>query len=560
MSWHTFLIGKLNSIGEQYSMSEKINIISTISKKISNNTAIVITILVILIIKYIQYPSLFITPEIIQDGGINFLRLAVEYNIASIIATDAGYMPVLPRVLTILIVNVVPAEYYSYAIQYSALGMIAFFSALILKKEFEIINKYLFVRFLLAIAIASFPSISINYIENFSIYGTVFIIYLFLKFYQDKTYLLKNKILIFFLILIIPSKPYLIITSLFFIYLYLNDIVTKNSLRIKLFFVIFLSYLFQIIVMIWTRVNTSMWQGSSISPIEYLKFDLLSVVDLVEKISYETYLLFILIPILLISYLKDKDNSKTMIITFLFFLSMLLAQFLNLLSMGPNIEIDLTNARHFLFSYIMLLFLISIISTNRFSKTLLSLFFLFLVYNNVINSYDIYSNKKHQYSNWDSYYKLLQNDRYCIPVNTENKNQFWILKKNCEYINANNPYGYDYFNLSDADIQKKVKDFMGIIIINPDKKIKKATIKTDNGQIYKLTEISDKSLNYQYFLLKGKKSNIKVTNVILQTNSNSYTLNNIKAHKVLVIGNSYVDKKRSKLKQLYNRLLNIKGK
>lgn len=212
------------------------------------------TVISCLIIKFIQYPSLFIYPEIIQDTGINFLRLTIKDSIQSLRVLDAGYLPLFQRIISILVVNIIPPKYYNIFFIYIPLLLLSIFSSLIITNTFKLLSQSIFTRYLITLAIVSFPCISTNYLENFIIYGTIFLIYFFIRFNQEQLNFSNYQLMLLYFIslILIPSKPYLLVLIIIPLILIIKDIYFKNISKIKYELVLLIPFLLQFFIMLIT--------------------------------------------------------------------------------------------------------------------------------------------------------------------------------------------------------------------------------------------------------------------------------------------------------------------
>ena len=82
-------------------------------------TYLMVFVIIIAINGLYQFKSLLFDPQIIQDGGINFLKYAMKYGITSIPFPDAGYLPLFQRVVCLTIYELFPIQYYAFIVNIS---------------------------------------------------------------------------------------------------------------------------------------------------------------------------------------------------------------------------------------------------------------------------------------------------------------------------------------------------------------------------------------------------------------------------------------------------------
>lgn len=426
------------------------------------------SLLIIVILKCLLFPSLTTDPEVWAEAGSNYLPYALYSTYwQNLWATDAGYLPLLPRFLSVIIIKVFHGiEIYAAATQLIAIGFIALFSSII---NFQVFRKLFpsdLLRFLTGISIAFIPDYELNTFINFTYFGLVpLLLFLFI----DKSNM-RNSIfwsISLFLFLIIMSKPHFIA---FAPILFVMCIITyrKKLHRTLTFYVLCLmGLLVQIITL---KLNPSNWGTSSgistiIGEIVYSQLSIYKHVFVGDHTlsSLPAFLLFLIgLTVMIFFFVRKQLTQKNKIHLYFFITCNILALStitMTILSVKAVFPPDMPffgtpNDRHFMFANVAILLAGIIVIQSYIRKRWVLILVLSLIlinssafayfYNKETiyasekqrtfqithTSFDPYSNKKSSYSQWDIYNHLLNDDRYCIPINPFPS----LITRNCEIL------------------------------------------------------------------------------------------------------------------------------
>jgi len=440
---------------------------------IKTNYFFVLSIFVLLIIKVFTFPSFIFYPEIIADGGINFVYWARHSAWwQAILKLDAGYLPLFPRILSLLIVHFTNIEYYNYFFQYSAIILSISCVSLINIDVFDklIPNKY--VRFFLGLSIGTYPSFDVHLFENFTIFFSILLLFIIISNIKEhENYLTfaekRWADIIFYLIIlfiVIPSKPYLMVFFPISFGLLVFAVKRKNKKQIVLWSVSTLGYLVQSYFMLQTRLEGKYWQGSGKIPTIlslfseiYRNLSHVLLTFLYKENHYLFYMITVLAMLVTMFIFIYKSVKYKEYISLLFMFMFILLAFnsiiLNILSMGEGLlKIDsipdIIPSRHilsfYIFSCILIVQVLYYIFTNlQEIKTFIPIFFcLVLLGYNVYSSNDIHRYRENNFPQWNIYSSLIEQERYAIPISgTTFDNSRWLLMQGAMYLNCDDRYG-----------------------------------------------------------------------------------------------------------------------
>src|SRR5258706_8009482 len=134
-----------------------------------------ISCILIIVIKCIQFPSLTLNAEMFAESGTNFFIHAYRDTIVTnFISTDAGYLPLAQRIVSVILVKVFHiVGGYAFASQAVAIFIIAIMSSLFTLSIFNKYCKSTLLRFIIGISIALISDYELNVFINFIYYGAL---------------------------------------------------------------------------------------------------------------------------------------------------------------------------------------------------------------------------------------------------------------------------------------------------------------------------------------------------------------------------------------------------
>lgn len=217
------------------------------------------------------YDSALLLSPICYETVTNFLHNALNFSFfKNILLTDAGYLPIFQRLLTLFIIKVlrIPAYYAAYIMQLAACFItglaLSFFCSIQYKKYFELRYRYL-------LCLLFMMQINNRYMEFFFNFITVGVIVIFLYFLADSREWSKTEFIVLCLwgMLVCLSKG-AYVTCLPFFFLCFILFFKKYNKRDKIF--MFLCAAASLLQLFYYLVQGSDWldrTGSSADP-EYI--------------------------------------------------------------------------------------------------------------------------------------------------------------------------------------------------------------------------------------------------------------------------------------------------
>lgn len=466
--------------------------------KANVNYYFILSIIAILIIKTFTHPSLTIHPEIVQDGGINFLRVGLTEPIwKAIIYPDAGYLPFFQRFLSLLLLKTTPLKYINYSFQWTSLFLSATFISLINLRIWRSVIRSDIIRFSLGIYISIFAGYSSYLFENFPLFSCIFLLTIILIDFENLSFK-KYLLLLAVVFLVVPSKPLIIgfsfvYSALAFYYL------KRGKTRTAIFYTISLiPFLGQFVYLFYTRfIHKKYWQEhentSFTENLELIAKSLHSHINFVPFVpnieinssysseiiwsNYFLILIFTLLTLLLAfifwKYEPSRFNVKfnfTLIALFLITVAFMVSSGLGLFSYDSPTNLSSSGvSRHSLVPFILIsIFWISsfdllinfllkakIVLSERYLLksfeylTCVMVFALSAIH--VSTSVDPFYSHQESYSQWSYYHKLVSKEGFAIPTNTINPRQYWLTSYQYRYLNsepAGDTYGKKFIGLN----------------------------------------------------------------------------------------------------------------
>lgn len=512
--------------------------------------------LIIALFKFWQLPSLTYNAEVFAESGTNFFINAYEGTIfQNLLILDAGYLPLLQRIVAVFAVKMFPIALYPFVTQFVAICFIAIMASIINIREFRKICPSDFIRFALGLSIAFISDYELNTLINFSYYGVVL---LFLGIFLDKQKMSTTiySILVAASSLVILSKGHFVIFIPIFLFLAFRSMKMKMK-RTALFYYILLAASFIQLVSIY--INTSFSQSQNSVNLLYLVgktiyYFLLThwhvFFGYVEK-GAASYPAMFFVLILLGMGLKKaiiKKNYATinffLVANFIAICSLFLTvaglsnktapitsnvdavvgavsrDSLALPEQKPNIFYDkhLANLRSLFFSNLLVFLAGSIVIVGIFPRKsekfiILAFFFLSSGAFAQIKAEEPYPVKDLSYSQWGLYSDQLNAKSFCIPIN----HYPFILKRNCTYLYPHE--GSTLFQnkqlggkiiLNSLDSSSYLWKVKAVIVIDEDgKDYKSLSASRDGVVVSKAKLLVPSTYKYKYFIFEKEASGIE---------------------------------------------------
>ena len=432
-----------------------------------NNRYFYLSFIIVFTCIFFKLPTLSYQAEMWAEAGTNYMYTALYEDVLTNLNTsDFGYLPLQPRLISMLLVKVFGVEqYFPVFSQIIALLFIAFYVSFINLTIFKRIIPGNFIRFILSISIGLFPDYEIFTFLNFSYFGFL-ICFLLLFIEKDK---ISNRFYVFLLIitvLLLCSKATFIIFfplyGLFFLYYFYH----KNRKE----------YIFYAILLLAIGIQTAFLMmhksESGIPHMEPLPFG--TVINKTFFSAWSVFMtvlvrenypiiswpgvnltLFLIMSALVLLHLRRlylKGNNTTVLIFFISSIYIIFAgAFLNINAFTvfyPNqifvadwsVYMPIAKNRTTFLPLAAFLLGFTVIVINSVSSKILAqilaLILILFIANNFSISYfsDAADNYINGNSDWKTYRKLLKDPDYYIPINPEN----WAMKRNVSVIENTN--------------------------------------------------------------------------------------------------------------------------
>jgi hypothetical protein len=381
-------------------------------------------------------------------------------------ATDAGYLPWFQRLISVLTVKVFNGvEQFALVTQISAMFFIAFFASIINFTVFRKIFPSDLLRFILGISIAFIPDYEVHAFINFIYFGIVpALLFLFIN--KEKMNRFIFWISAVFLTLVMMSKPHFLSFAPLLVIIGWYAYQKKQKRTLAFSILVLTSFLLQIISL---KLNPSVWDKDAslaemIGQVAYSWLSMYKHVFLGDYMftSLPSFILFLILLITaLFLFVKNQLAKKDKTILYFFLVCNYIACITVIMTIVTAKEIfppempiwGMPNDRHFIFTNISVL-LAGIVVLQTFVKKkpiLLSVVALLLLNSSAFTFFydkkvptvtnraeafqpnstiDPYQDPKRSYSQWKLYSPMLQNERYCIPINPYP----FLLSKECTYL------------------------------------------------------------------------------------------------------------------------------
>ncbi|CAK0780164.1 membrane hypothetical protein [Azospirillaceae bacterium] len=429
------------------------------------------------LVNAIVYPSYLIHPELVQDGGINYLKNAIDGSFWTFLAPDAGYLPFIARVISIFVWNVFPESAYVMLSQWACLLLMALFIACLALPEFSIVIPSLRVRYALIGIIAAFPDYEARLLENFVLFSAPFLLWLVLI-DKERLRLRPFIILLGASLIVIPSKPHLILFAPIYGGLFLWHSM-RHEWRSGFFFATtMISFLVQAYYLVCTRLEGVYWGGDKTATISEYAIGVFTYVysllrgiaggilfwediGIYSNIYQDTTLIFLagIVGLLwVISFIAPVINTRIRenvlvgpfhyIFPFSLLVIFLLSIWLHIVTFSPQLKIFLPYHRYFLLSYIVTLIMVCVGASSLFKRirlwslrTCFCLVLSSMMISNIMRAKDPFLDNSKSFSQWKYYHSFVRHPSFGIPVNAVTGQHWLVSSRNTRYLNAATLHG-----------------------------------------------------------------------------------------------------------------------
>jgi hypothetical protein len=530
-----------------------------------------LSVVIIAIAKCFQFPILTVNAEMFGENGTNFFFHAFEDPLlTNLFIPDAGYLPWTQRFITLILVKGFHIiQFYPYVSQAIAILFIAVTSSLINFDIFKKLSSSTLARFIIGIAIGLISDFELNVYMNFIYYGGLL---LFFGIIINKEKL--SKVVLFFTsvvtaIILLSKGQFMAFVPIYFLLAFWHG--RKKEYKSFIYFLSAIGAgLLQFSVM---SSNTPDGYGPKLFLFPYYIVKSIYYLVLTYKHVFFGYVLkdgMMLISIgilfmLFIFALKTLISKKDKYTLYVFLAGNLIALcslFITIVlysQTNPNVQkiaavvttaSTITSAtekvtsevyenaqntknifevKHHanargLFISNVLIFLVGIfVLLTLFSKKRDKIFFLLIIFFTSgafgqVKVEEMYMQKSQSYSLWSTYYPLLQNERYCIPVN----NYPFLIKKNCDYLLLKKENGSFVPTLKEPSILlSKFSplavnwEIQAVMFVNKPTQFTDTSVRTllayDNNEeiIGKAKQLGPTNYEYVYFLFDKPVSSVE---------------------------------------------------
>lgn len=405
------------------------------------------------------FPSASVAAENYAEAATNYFMAAYEKGwIESLKQLDAGYLPLLPRIISLILVKILHVG-TSFAIitQWIAIILLALFTSLFNLKTFRQLIPSDFIRFIVGFVIGTglFHDYELFMFINFSYLALVpCLLVMFFNLENMK----KWKIVLLAIVgfLLVSSKAYFITFFPFYGLLFLYYFFKKKYKSAIFYGVATISMCIQIIVVI---SNRSTWTTQSVgenvdTSLSHMIFQLISLYihnvywyffevsnSMTSGFGKFMVMVFLVLISLAIIYFVRKNGNKK-IFAFILVTQLLAIMALTLSLSVPYVKemsvwspgFEIPYNRHFIFSNVLIFLgvLVAFIHTFKSRKVQFVMVSIFLaIY--ILNGYkgtDFYPYENMSYSQWQENFSAFE-QRGCVPVNP---NPWMICKEGTKYF------------------------------------------------------------------------------------------------------------------------------
>ncbi len=143
--------------------------------KFTDKQLFAISFVSIFLLLFFKYPSLSYKAEVWAETGSNFFVYADQLPLLEcLMQADAGYLPLLPRIVSILVVQLFGIrEYFPITVQLISLCFVAGFASILTWSKLRILFPNDLLRLLLSISIAALPAYELFTFINFSYFAII---------------------------------------------------------------------------------------------------------------------------------------------------------------------------------------------------------------------------------------------------------------------------------------------------------------------------------------------------------------------------------------------------
>lgn len=404
-----------------------------------------------------RYPTLSYQSELYAEHGTNYLYWAIHGDfLSNILATDAGYLVLLPRVIAYAVYHLFPLYYFPYITNFIGLFFISFCTSFFASRSFrEVVKSDLvrsFICILFGVLLIPFY-INCTYI-NFSYHGII--LCFLLLFYPLKNLSRCERLILslFIAVLSLNKFHFVLFFPLYCIFTFYHY--KKKSTKSLCFFFIpsILSFFIQIINILRIMHVDPMLVSRSSLPIEYyvknIINSLLAYVQCFSPISQWWLAFFVLIFAVIVTFILWKNNKiSNFQVIFLITLNYISLSFILITSLGhtlPEMQLTASNLLlinryefitiHFVLFFLLLLVYFLIGAQNSATSLVTQIFLMFMLVGGHLNliqnqssDYTREDYKIHSVSDWKQYYVLLEDEKYFVPINPMRpiKKKIWAI-------------------------------------------------------------------------------------------------------------------------------------
>lgn len=501
-----------------------------------NYNFLLCAVLIITITIY-RLPSLTVLNQIWAEGATNFYMGALNNGwITNLKQLDAGYLPLLTRLITLILVKVLHITlYFPLISQLISLLLISIFASIICLNYFRKIIASDLLRFFisLCLGLGLFHDYELYTFINFSYLGVIPSLFIM---FVDLEKMKKVKIVFFSMLFffIVSSKAYFIVFLPLYLLLLGCHIRRKNFKSVSFYLSTSISMLIQIIVVITNRGTWTTQSESNVSEsgLLHMAFQGISLYiknfyhlfyrlgSSQNSIIIEFILTFVLILSTFIAVALSKGKLEKNVIVFI-----ICTQILALFSIGLSLSVPyIKNSsvwstqftvpynRHFIFSNIFMFLgiIVWVINLLKSAKAqLLAGVFIILMYGFTgFNTKDIYEYENYSSSNWKDSYSAFEKGG-CTTINPYP----WIVcqpgTSTFQTLEINKDAEVQKVDLATEIPDSKSWVVNGLIIDknNPwNKKIKIVLYDNENRKIAESIENTEATKRYGYFTFRQSLS------------------------------------------------------
>lgn len=512
-----------------------------------------ITWILIVCLKFLQFPSLTVRPEMFAENATNFFINAYTKDLLhNLVSLDAGYLPLIQRIIAVVLVKVFhTVTLYPLVTQWIAIAFIATFCSFFILSEFRKLIASDLARAFIALSLSMVSDYEINTFINFIYFGGIYLL-LMIFINKEKLSLWLVSLLGIGAGLVFCSKGVYVV----FLPLYLTALCYSLFKKKKHSLVFYASsFIFgslQAVILLNQFVHTSHTKTSGVVTygiygVKTLYYLLLTYrhVLLGAFTSDKGYILsLILIMVLIILGIRCLIHNKNTYLIKVFIIGNLLACFslyltivltntnISFISSLPQIRTNTpsiqnesekktvsdysrnessvllnkhyANLRNMFFSnmsiyFVSLILLLAIVPKRRYQLLVLG----FILYSSgsfgQVNVEEHYPSNTDSYSQWKIFSPLLKNENYCIPINPYDQ----VLSNQCQKIAL--------IDHADSTINQSWK-IQSIIVINDKKKGEGDVLYAFSPQkklVATATRMTPWTNRYVYFLFNSPVSGVE---------------------------------------------------